>query len=368
LNPRKINFSRNWRRDLDALAEGALRQRVFPGLELLVARGDEAVLHETWGRIEIGQDAQDLVRGTLFDLASITKPVATASAVMVLLERGVVSLEDKVKDFVAEFDSEDKHGITLRHLLTHTSGLPPLIDLIGEGLSREEAVQKLLHVPPQHPTGTAMVYGDVNFLILGEVVRRVTGQSLAEFCHQNLFHPLQMAHTAFDPLSQGWELPIAPTQYCPYRKQLLRGVVHDENAHVLGGEGGNAGLFSTATDLHRFARMMLNGGELDGVRVLSGATVAAMTRNHNPRRLAPRGLGWDLKGEGPAYMSCGELLPPGTFGHTGFTGTSIWIEPASGLTVITLSNRVHISREKNQQDMIRFRPRLHNLIAAAMGM
>jgi CubicO group peptidase (beta-lactamase class C family) len=350
---------------LDSLVEGALRQRVFPGLELLVARRDEVMLHEAWGRIEIGPEAQPMAVGTLFDVASITKPVATASAVMVLLERAMVSLEDKVVEFVAEFDSEDKRGITLRHLLTHTSGLPPLIDLIGEGLTRAEAVQRIMHLPPQHPTGTAMVYGDVNFLILGEVVRRVSGQTLAEFCHQNLFHALQMGRTTFDPLAEGWEMPIAPTQYCPYRKQLLRGVVHDENAYVMGGEGGNAGLFSTAPDLHRFARMMLSGGELEGVRVLSESAVAAMTRNHNPRRLAPRGLGWDLKGEGSGYMSCGELVPPGTFGHTGFTGTSIWIDPNSGLIVITLSNRVHISREKNQQDMIRFRPRLHNLIAGA---
>lgn len=368
MNPTsRINFSRNWRRDLDALVEGALRQRVFPGLELLVAVGEKVTLHQTWGRIEIGPEAQSLALGTLFDLASITKPVATASAAMILAEQGKLSLEDKVADFIREFDGEDKRGITLRHLLTHTSGLPPLIDLIGEGLSRAEALQRILHVPLQHPTGSAMVYGDPNFLILAEVVRRVSGQSLPEFCHQNLFHPLRMTHTTFDPIAEGWEMPIAPTQYCPYRKQLLRGVVHDENAWLMGGEGGNAGLFSTAEDLHRFARMMLQGGELEGVRVLSPNSAAAMVRNHNSRRLAPRGLGWDLKVEGSGYMSCGELMPPGTFGHTGFTGTSIWIDPRSTLTVVTLSNRVHISREKNQQDMIRFRPRLHNLIAAAQS-
>jgi CubicO group peptidase (beta-lactamase class C family) len=286
---------------------------------------------------------------------------------MVMLEKGQLALEDKVVDFVPEFDVPEKRGITLRHLLTHTSGLPPLIDLFSDGIPRAEAVQRLMHAPLQHPTGAAMVYGDVNFLILGEIIRRVTGGPIAEYCHRHIFHPLQMTRTAFEPLKQGWEIAIAPTAYCPYRKQLLRGQVHDENAWVMGGEGGNAGLFSTAADLHRFARMVLDGGELEGVRVLSAAGIEAMRRNHSPRKLPPRGLGWDLKGEGTGYMSCGELMPPGTIGHTGFTGTSLWMDPASGLTVITLSHRVHISREKNQQDMIRFRPRLHNLIVANAG-
>lgn len=347
--------------------ESALRQRIFPGIEVLAAIGDEVLLHETWGRIEIGPEAQELARGTLWDLASLTKPVATAMALMVMLEKGLVSLEDKVVEFIPEFDAPEKQGIALRHLLTHTSGLPPLIDLFSEGIPRAEALQRLFHAPLQHPTGTAMVYGDLNFLILGEVIRRISGQTLGEYCHQNVFHPLQMTRTAFEPLSQSWEIAIAPTQYCPYRKQLLRGIVHDENAWVMGGEGGNAGVFSTAADLHRFARTIMHRGELEDVRVLSATGIEAMTRNHSPRKLPPRGLGWDLKGEGSGYMSCGELMPVGAIGHTGFTGTSLWMDRVSGLTVIALSNRVHISREKNQQDMIRFRPRLHNLIVAAAG-
>ncbi|HUJ77331.1 MAG TPA: serine hydrolase domain-containing protein, partial [bacterium] len=143
------------------------------------------------------------------------------------------------------------------------------------------------------------------------------------------------------------------------------GVVHDENSHVFGGEGGNAGLFSTAPDLLRYARMLLGQGELEGVRVLSARSVARMTANHNARKLPPRGLGWDIKGEGFGYMSCGELLRPGAIGHTGFTGTSLWMELDTGLVIIALSNRVHMAREKNQPEMIRFRPRLHNVLASA---
>ncbi|MDH4225482.1 MAG: beta-lactamase family protein, partial [Deltaproteobacteria bacterium] len=344
----KINFSRNWRLELDQLMESALRQRIFPGLELLVAKEDEPLLHQTWGRLEISPESPDLAPGTLWDIASITKPVATATSMMILLEKGILSLEDKVAETFPEFDTEDKKGITLRHLLTHTSGLPAWVDLYQESTGQGEALQKLLHTPLKTPTGTAMIYSDLNFLLLGEMVRRGSGQSLSEFFHQNVAHPLLLNHTLFNPLDSGWDqTPVAPTQYCPFRKQLLRGVVHDENAYIFGGEGGNAGLFSTALDLARFARMIQEGGSLDGVRVLSSVTVELMISNQNPPRLAPRGLGWDMKGEGFGYMSCGDLMPPGTVGHTGFTGTSLWMDPHSGLTIIALSNRVHISREKN---------------------
>ena len=219
--------------------ESALRQRIFPGIELLAALGEEVLIHEPWGRIESSPEAEELQRNTLFDLASLTKPMATAACVLAMMEQGLVSLEDKVVNFVPEFETQEKRGITLRHLLTHTSGLPPLIDLFSEGISPAEALQRLMHVRLQHPTGTAMVYGDVNFLILAEIVRRVGGVSLSDYFHRNVLHPLQMTRTTFHPLSEKWDAAIAPTQYCPYRKQLLRGIVHDENSYVFGGEGGN---------------------------------------------------------------------------------------------------------------------------------
>jgi CubicO group peptidase (beta-lactamase class C family) len=358
-----VNFARNRRQELGNLMEDALRRKLFPGAELLVARGDTLLLHEAWGRLEVGPEAPAMRPGTVFDIASITKPVATAACLLVLLEQGRLGLEDKVVEAFPEFDTPEKRGITWRHLLTHTSGLPDWVDFHSSG-SQAEALHALLHTPLQHPTGTVMLYSDLGYLILGELVRRLSGTRLAEFFHRQVAHPLRLTRTTFNPLQAGLDAPIAPTQYCPWRKQLLRGVVHDENAYVFGGEGGNAGLFSTAQDLWRFARMILNGGELDGARILSHRTVERMTANHNPRKLAPRGLGWDIKGEGFGYMSCGELMRPGAIGHTGFTGTSLWIEPQTGLTVILLTNRVHMSRDKNQPDMIRFRPRLHNLVVS----
>ncbi len=360
----KINFSRNRRQELLDLVESSIRKRIFPGMELLVGRGETPLLHEAWGRLEVGPDAKEMSPGTLFDIASLTKPIATATCLMVLMEKGSLSLEDKACEFLPEFDHPEKNGITLRHLLTHTSGLPDWADLYSGGEGREDALRKLYNIPLLYPTGTRMVYSDLGFLLLGEIIRRVGGQSLAEFFHQNVSHPLQMGSTAFNPLGLGWDIPVAPTQYCPIRKQLLRGVVHDENCYEFGGDGGNAGLFSTAPDLYRFCRMILSKGELDGVRILNPRTVELMTANHNPLKLPPRGLGWDIKGRGFGYMSCGELMAAGAIGHTGFTGTSVWMEPEGMLTVILLTNRVHIAREKNQPDMISFRPRLHNLIVS----
>jgi CubicO group peptidase (beta-lactamase class C family) len=363
----RINFTRNRRQELADLVEGAVRRRLFPGMELLVARGDEPLLHEAWGTLEVGPEAAPMRPGTVFDIASLTKPIATATGLLILLEKGMLGLEDKAADTFPEFDTPEKRGITLRHLLTHTSGLPDWADLYSEGQTSAEALQKLVNVPLKHPTGTVMVYSDLGYLLLGEVVRRTGGQALGESFHQHVAHPLALARTTFKPLEQGWDEPIAPTQYCTFRQQLLRGVVHDENAYAFGGEAGNAGLFSSAGDLHRFARMVLHEGELDGVRLLARRTVALMTANQNPPRLAPRGLGWDIKGDSYGYTSCGALMRRGSIGHTGFTGCSLWLEPDTGLTVILLSNRVHISRERNQPDMIRFRPRLHNLVVCLFG-
>lgn len=363
--PSSISFSRNHKADLRALVDDALRSQIFPGIEVLVARNDELYLHEAWGQLEVGPEDTSLQVGTLFDIASLTKPVATATCILVLLERGALGLEDPVAQYFPEYDSEEKAGITIRHLLTHTSGLPAWMDLYNDTKSPAEALQHLLNSPLQVPTGSAMIYGDPAFLILGELVRRLGKLSLSEFFYRNISHPLGLSETTFNPLVEGWDIPIAPTQFCPFREQLLRGVVHDENSYVFGGEGGNAGVFSTARDLWRYSRMILNHGELDGVRILSSRSVQSMIANHNPERLPPRGLGWDIKGEEFGYSSCGELTRAGAIGHTGFTGTSLWIEPREGLIVIALTNRVNISRDKNQQDMVRFRPKLHNLLMAA---
>ncbi|MBF0277180.1 MAG: beta-lactamase family protein [SAR324 cluster bacterium] len=362
----KVNFNPTWRQNLDELINRQIQDRVFPGMELLFATHGDVYLHQAWGKLEIGEDAAKLQTETVFDIASMTKPMATATAIMILQEQGLLNLEDCVVEFIPEFKHEEKQKITIRHLLTHSSGLPAWANLFESISNKNDAWTQLMQVPLIHPVNSKMVYSCLGFLILGEIIRRLARQSLAQFTRSKIFEPLQMNSTCFSPLEHIPENQIAPTEYCPYRKKLLRGVVHDENCYVFDEEGGNAGLFSKAQEIYRFCQMIFNGGELDGARILSPQSVRIMTRNHNPDTLAPRGLGWDISGEGWGYMSCGELFPRGSIGHTGFTGTSFWLHLPSRTAVIALTNRVHISREKKLAEMHRFRPRLHNILMASI--
>ncbi|MBF0238497.1 MAG: beta-lactamase family protein [SAR324 cluster bacterium] len=348
--------------ELSQLVAQQLSNGVFPGIEILFAVGDDILLHQAWGYLD--RTSEDpLQSNTLFDIASITKPVATALSCMILLEHGQLDLEDPVGAFIPEFLRDETKFITLRHLLTHTSGLPAWENLYADATDEDEAWNKLMKIPLACPTGTRMIYSCLGFIILRKIICKLSGMSLTEFFHKNIAVPLRLRHTAFNPVTHGLSvMSVAPTENCPWRKQLLRGVVHDENAFIFQGEGGNAGLFSTAEDLHRFCRMMLNGGTLEGQRVLSSRTVTQMIRNHNSTQLLPRGLGWDVKQSGRGYWSCGELFSDGSIGHTGFTGTSLWMDPVSHVVVIVLTNRVHLSREGNIPQMKTFRPRLHNFL------
>lgn len=206
-----------------------------------------------------------------------------------------------------------------------------------------------------------MIYSCLGFLLLGEIIRRVTQRSLAEFTQESIFLPIGMSHTTFSPLQHLSGIETSPTQYCRFRKQLLRGTVHDENAYRFDEEGGNAGVFSTAMDLYLYAQMIFNQGATNEGTVLSEDSVRIMAQNWNPSNLEPRGLGWDIRGT-TGYYSCGSLFNQGSIGHTGFTGTSLWMDPPTETVIITLSNRVHLSREGTLPQMAKFRPRLHNFL------
>lgn len=358
----KVDFTRRWSQSLDQLIERHLKAGTFPGIEILFAQGDDILLHKTWGQQEAGSD-KPMALNTVFDIASLTKPVATASLMLLLQEQGMLDLEEPVHLFLPEFNRGEKAKITLRHLLTHTSGLPAWANLYQDSQTPEAAHQKLFQTEPEAPVATRVTYSCLNFLLLGQIITRVTGSSLSTFFQHSIAEPLRLEHTLFSPAKHWTDLSqIAPTQYCPWRKRLLRGVVHDENCYFFQEEGGNAGLFSTALDLHRFCSMLLNEGEWDGIPVLSPASVQQMLHNQNLPPLLARGLGWDIKDAVPGYWSCGFLFPPGAVGHTGFTGTSLWFDPLDQWIVIVLTNRVHLSRDSNLEAMHRFRPRLHNLL------
>ena len=362
----KVDFIRTWYHYLEQLIQHQLREGVFPGIELLFAAHDEIYLHQTWGRLEIGENAPTLPPNTIFDIASMTKPIATATAIMILQERGFLNLNDPVAEFVPEFGTDEKSKVTLRHLLTHTAGLPAWANLYEDVADKREAWQRLISIPLDRLPDQQMVYSCLGFLILGEIVDRLTQQSLAQFSDAHIFKPLRMHSTCFKPLRIIEESTIAPTQFCPFRNKLLRGIVHDENCYIFNEEGGNSGLFSRALEIYRFCQMIFNEGELEGAHVLSPMSVRSMVRNHNPPNVEPRGLGWDLKSEYGGNASCGSLFPPGSIGHTGFTGTSFWLNIPSRTVVIVLTNRVHISRERKVVAMRRFRSRLHNILMASL--
>ena len=298
---------------------------------------------------------------TIFDMASLTKVVATLPSVLIACERGLFRLDDPVSRFIPEFASGNKEGITLRHLLTHTSGLPAHVKFWEMGLKKEEILPFIssLEVPPGAP-GQKVVYSDLGFILLGEVLRRVTGLRLDEFASREVFAPLGMAETCFLPPEDKKHL-IAATEFRPDLGKWMWGEVHDENAFALGGIAGHAGLFSTAEDIARYALMWLGQGEWGGRRVMSKAAVAAATSEQTSAG-ERRGLGWLLRSQ--SFSSGGDFFSVRSFGHTGFTGTSLWCDPETGTAAILLTNRVHAGRQGNA--VIRLRPIFANAVAAAV--
>jgi uncharacterized protein YbbC (DUF1343 family)/CubicO group peptidase (beta-lactamase class C family) len=304
-----------------------------------------------------------MAEDTIFDIASLTKVVATTTAIFQLVEQGRIRLMDPVAEYWPEFAANGKAAITIRDLMTHYSGLRPSLSLKPEWSGYETAMQMIVGETPMVPPGSRFIYSDIGFETLGEVVRRVTGQPFDVYCAENIFRPLGMKDTIFNPPAALRER-IAPTQYKDGTSgEMLWGKVHDPTAYNMGGVAGHAGLFSTADDLALFAQMLVDGGARGGVRVLSPLSVEKMTLPQAPpNSLMQRALGWDI--DSPYATNRGELLPVGSFGHTGFTGTSIWIDPVSRTYIILLSNRVH---PDGKGDVGSLRARLATLVGAALG-
>jgi uncharacterized protein YbbC (DUF1343 family)/CubicO group peptidase (beta-lactamase class C family) len=354
---------------VDALVHGAIADHKLPGAVVLVGRGDVVVFERAYGRRSVEPAPEPMTLDTVFDLASVTKVVATATSVMILVEEGRIRLGDRVSGFIPEFARYGKDGITVRHLLTHVSGLRPDLDLSDAWTGYDTAIARAVEEVPLARPGERFVYSDINFFLLGEIVRRVAGEPLDAFAKRRIFEPLGMRDTSFNPPAS--LLPrIAPTEKCtPFGwpcegpgMSVLRGVVHDPTARRMAGVAGHAGLFSTASDLALYCRMILRGGSLGAPRVLSPLAVAKMTSPATPPAVPhTRGLGWDMDS---SYSSNrGELLPLGSFGHTGWTGTSIWIDPATGLFVVLLSNRVH---PDGKGDVTPLRAKVATAAAAAL--
>jgi uncharacterized protein YbbC (DUF1343 family)/CubicO group peptidase (beta-lactamase class C family) len=354
---------------IDRVVADAITDHKMPGAVVVVGRGDTVVWRKAYGNRAVVPNVEPMTLDTIFDLASLTKVVATTTAAMMLVEQGRIRLTDPVATYVPEFGKYGKDRITIRDLMTHMSGLRPDLDLGDDWVGYDTAIALACEEVPTAPPGRRFVYSDINYILVAEIVRRVSGEPIDQFVRAHVFGPLGMRDTMFLPPAA--LIPrIAPTQPCtPYgwpcegpNMTMLRGVVHDPTARRMGGVAGHAGLFSTAADLVTFCRMLLGGGEVDGTRILAPLTVARMTSPATPQGESNiRGLGWDLDS---SYSSNrGEFLPLGSFGHTGFTGTSIWVDPATRVFIIFLSNRVH---PDGTGDVTPVRARVATIVASAL--
>ncbi len=332
--------------DLDRVAQEAVAAGKVPGVVFLVGEGDRVVTVRAYGRRAVRPAELPMTADTVFDLASLTKVISTTSAIMQLVGAGRVRLTDPVYRYWPEWKENGKDKVLVRHLLTHTSGLAAFInfqrkyaDPMGPAVQDQttRVMTEIAGLPLIQEPGTKFVYSDLGFITLGEIVRRVSGQPLDVFVRERIFAPLRMRETGYNP-DERLRPRCAPTT--EYRGVFRQGQVHDPNAAVLGGVAGHAGLFSTAHDLSRFVRSLLAGLRGSGpTGPLSPAVIRLMTSPQTPAGLPVRGLGWDL--DSPYSHVRGDLMPTGSFGHTGFTGTFLWIDPATGRYLIGLSNRVH---------------------------
>ena len=326
----------------DEAVERFIAQGELPGATLWIERVGHGSHHRAYGRRAVDPAPEPLDEATVFDAASLTKPVVTATLVQWLRERGRLDVEAPLQRYLPGCGGADKAGITLRQLLTHSSGLPAGLPRNGAGdwAGAAEAERIACGLPLAAAPGTQLRYSDVNYILLGRIVERAGGMALDQLADAALFQPLGMVDSGYLPLRRMGAGRIAPTERLP-DGPLLRGEVHDPTARKMGGVAGHAGLFTTTADLARFARMLLAGGVAeDGRRLLSEASVALLTTPQSPPGLAEqRGMGWDIAS--PYARPRGSLYPPTSFGHTGFTGCAFWLDPASGSFFVLLSNRVH---------------------------
>lgn len=334
---------------LDTMLQNAVRQGLISGAVVLVGNQNGTLYTHAAGRAGFEPASRQLTVGTVFDIASLTKVFATTPAVIRLMDQGSLSLLDPLSRWFPEFEGKE---ITVLHLLTHTSGLHD--GMLDPSSPLESAISRAASQSSDKP-GTRFMYADINFILLGNLVRRISAFGLDDYCQEAFYQPLGMAHTGFNPSANG---NTAAT--LGGRNGVLKGVVQDPNARLLGGVAGHAGLFSTAEDLGRFSRMLLNGGVLDGQRVLSARAVAQMTAPYFFKNgKIVRGLGWDR--ESPFSAPKGALFSDVSYGHTGYSGTSVWIDPEANLYVILLTTRLDY---RNRRSFNRLRSDISTLAAA----
>jgi uncharacterized protein YbbC (DUF1343 family)/CubicO group peptidase (beta-lactamase class C family) len=369
--PESVGMSGERLARIDEAVLASIERKETPGAVVLVGRKGRIVYRKAFGDRAVAPKREKMTTDTIFDLASLTKIVATATSIMILVERGKVSLADPVTLYIPEFGRNGKERITVDQLMTHRAGLPPdneIADYVGVTIN---PLEKIYELQPAYEPGTRFVYSDVGFIVAAEIVRRVSGKRIDQFARENIFAPLGMNETGYLPVEQGpisnsksqisnhSAERIAPTETREGR--VMRGEVHDPRSYEMGGIAGHAGLFSTADDLAIFCRMILNRGEYNGARILAPYTIERMISAHSLPTSQMRGIGWDVNSSFSSNR--GDIFPVGTFGHTGFTGTSFWLDPASETFVVILTNRVHPT---GRGDVTRLRSFIASIVAGSI--
>ena len=345
---------------VDSIIYNGITEKAFPGAALLINLDGKTIYKKGFGKFTYESDSPDVKPSTIYDLASLTKVIATTTAAMICIDRKYFTLDDKVEKFIPDFKANDKENITIRNLLLHNSGLPAWEKFYDKNLTKDQILSDIYSSKLEYKTGSKTVYSDLGMIVLGKVIEKVTNSSLDKFCKKEIFEPLGMNDTYFNP-PDSVKYKIPPTENDTYwRNRLIKGEVHDETASLLGGVSGHAGLFSNVEDLAKFLLLILNKGIYKNKRIINSETVELFTKRQSQE--SSRALGWDTKSE--TGSSAGNLFGTISFGHTGFTGTSIWVDPDRNLFVVFLTNRVYPSREKNK--LLSIRPKLHDAVIRAI--
>jgi CubicO group peptidase (beta-lactamase class C family) len=365
-DPASVDMARDLGARLDSIVTVGIAEGAAPGVALAVGRYGRLVHLRGYGRIDVAANAPAVTDSTMFDMASLTKVVATTTAAMILEDEGKLDLNAPVRTYLPELDDSAKSRITVRMILTHSGGFEAFAPLWRDIRGRAEYLRQINARPLAYTPGDSTVYSDWDFVLAGIIIERITGMSLDQFLATRVWQPLGMRDTGFNPLATGALPPdsactaafradhpllarIAATEIdTAYRHIHVHGIVHDENACALGGVAGHAGLFSSARDVAIFCQMLLNGGQYGGVRLIQPTTVARWTARQSPT--SSRALGWDTPSD---RSSGGRYFSPRSFGHTGFTGTSIWVDPERGVFVILLTNRVNPTRANLRHEALR---------------
>lgn len=338
------------------LIENAIKDSAFPGAVILVSKDGRIAYENAFGHYTYNPQSPEMKLTTIFDLASVSKVVGTTTAAMMLIDEGKINLDDKVIKYLPEFNNHGKENITIRNLLLHNSGLAPYKKYYDIYSTAEEVIDDIMNLTPEQEPGSKYVYSDLGMITLQKVIEKITGVSLDKFLDEKLFKPMGMFSTMYNPPAQLKD-SCAPTELDDfYRMRQLQGEVHDERAYMLNGVAGHAGLFSNAPDLAKFLQMILQKGFFNGKQFIKPETVELFTKKQSDQ--STRGLGWDTKS--PEGSSAGKYFSILSWGHTGYTGTSVWTDPELNAFVILLTNRVYPTRNNNKLSKVR--PLIHDAI------